>query len=133
MVIIVTRGKYDYHQYSSHSEDEISEEIYEMEVTLEESDRIVYAFNDFEVLIEAAHVLQGHITEAGKLYNYNDKWVIYLEPEDLDEDKHPTLIAVLAEYGQSTSTTEAVLEEYGKVIIAENAIEVICQHFTRQT
>ena len=132
MVVIVTRGKYDQHQYTNHSEDEVLEDVYEMEVTLEESDTIVYAFNDFEVLIEAAHVLRGNITEAGKLYNYNDKWVLYLEPGDLDEDKHPSLIAVLAEFGESISTTEAVLEEYGKIIMAEDAIRVICHHFARQ-
>ncbi|AOZ91393.1 genetic competence negative regulator [Paenibacillus crassostreae] len=132
MVVIVTRGKYDHHQYMGHIEDEIPEDVYEMEVTLEESDTIVYAFNDFEVLIEAAHVLQWNITKAGKLYNYNDKWVLYLEPADLDEDKHPSLIAVLAEFGESISTTEAVLEEYGKVIIPEDAIGVICHHFARQ-
>ncbi|WP_438351296.1 genetic competence negative regulator [Paenibacillus sp. FA6] len=132
MVVIVTRGKYDHHQYTNHSEDEILEDVYEMEVTLEESDTIVYAFNDFEVLIEAAHVLRGNITEAGKLYNYNGKWVLYLEPGDLDEDKHPSLIAVLAEFGESISTTEAVLEEYGKIIIPEDAVQVICHHFARQ-
>jgi adapter protein MecA 1/2 len=132
MVVIVTRGKYDHHQYTSHTEDEILEDVYEMEVTLEESDTIVFAFNDFEVLIEAAHVLRGNITEAGKLYKYNDKWVLYLEPDDLEEDKHPSLIAVLAEFGESVSTTEAVLEEYGKVIIPEDAIKVICYHFARQ-
>lgn len=132
MVVIVTRGKYDHHQYSNLGEDEMAEEIYEMEVTMEQSDSIVYAFSDFEVLIEAAHVLQGNITEAGKLYSYKDKWVLYLEPADLEDDKHPTLIAVLAEFGEATSTTEAVLEEYGKVIMPQDAIKIICQHFARK-
>ncbi|MHA0855483.1 genetic competence negative regulator [Paenibacillus sp. CMAA1364] len=133
MVVIVTRGKYDHHQYMNRTEDDMADDVYEMEVTLEESDTIVYSFNDIEVLIEAAHVLRTNITEAGKLYNYNDKWVLYLDPSDLDEDKIPSLIAVLAEFGESVSTTEAVLDEYGKLIIAEKAIEVICYHFTRQT
>ncbi|MGF7050008.1 adapter protein MecA 1/2 [Paenibacillus sp. DS2015] len=132
MVVIVTRGKYDHHLYSSLGEDEMPEEIYEMEVTLEQSDSIVYAFSDFEILIEAAHVLQGHITEAGILYSYKDKWVLYLDPADLEDDKHPALIAVLAEFGEATSTTEAVLEEYGKVIMAQDAIKIICEHFARQ-
>ncbi|GAB6990334.1 genetic competence negative regulator [Paenibacillus pini] len=131
MVVIVTRGKYDHQQYSHLTEDELPEEVYEMEVTLEESDTIVYAFSDIEVLIEAAHVLRVHITEAGKLYHYKDKWVLYLEPDDLDSSKHSSLIAVLAEFGISTSYTQAVLDEYGKVIIEENAVKVLCTHFKR--
>lgn len=65
MVVIVTRGKYDHHQYGASGEEELPEEIYEMEVTLEQSDSIVYAFRDFEVLVEAAHVLIGNITSQG--------------------------------------------------------------------
>lgn len=132
MVVIVTRGKYDHHQYSQLGEDELPEEVYEMEVTLEQSDSIVYAFNDFEVLIEAAHVLQRHITEAGRLYHYRDKWVLYMDPEEIDANQLPSLIAVLAEFGEAASYTEAVLDEYGKVVIAENAVDVICTHFKRQ-
>lgn len=133
MVVIVTRGKYENHQFGSLHEDEMPEEIYEMEVTLELSDAIVYAFSDFEALIEAAHVLQPTITEAGRLFNYKGKWILHLEPEDLDEGKHPALIAVLAEYGEATSVTPAVLEEYGKLVMAENAVNVICEHFKRQS
>jgi adapter protein MecA 1/2 len=103
-----------------------------MEVTLEQSDSIVYAFDDFEVLIEAAHILGGHITEAGRLYHYKDKWVLYLDPEQIDSGKQPSLIAVLAEYGEAASYTEAVLEEYGKVVMNDNAIATICEHFKRQ-
>ncbi|MBR2568666.1 MAG: adaptor protein MecA, partial [Paenibacillus sp.] len=36
---------------------------------------------------------------------------------------------ILAEYGEATSVTTAILEEYGKVIIAEDAIAVTVQHF----
>lgn len=131
MVVIVTRGKYDHHQYNSLSEDELPEEVYEMELHLEESDTIVYAFNDIEVLIEAAHVLRGNITEAGKLYHYKQKWVLYIEPTEVEESKHSALIAVLAEFGEASSATEAVLSEYGKVIVPERAIDVICTHFKR--
>ncbi|GIP25560.1 adapter protein MecA 2 [Paenibacillus sp. J23TS9] len=132
MVVIVTRGKYDHSHYSHLGEDELPEEVYEMEVTLEQSDSIVYAFNDFEILIEAAHVLGGHITEAGRLYHYKDKWVLYMDPELIDSSKHPSLIAVLAEYGEAASYTEAVLDEYGKVVMQENAIAGIREHFKRQ-
>ncbi|GIO30841.1 MULTISPECIES: genetic competence negative regulator [Paenibacillus] len=132
MVVIVTRGKYDHQHYSHLGEDELPEEVYEMEVTLEQSDSIVYAFDDFEVLIEAAHVLGGQITEEGRLYHYRDQWVLFMDPEQIDSGKHSSLIAVLAEYGEAASYTEAVLDEYGKVVMPEKAIATIREHFKRQ-
>ncbi|WP_138492981.1 genetic competence negative regulator [Paenibacillus pinistramenti] len=134
MVVIVTRGKYDRsHPLASLNEEEMADDVYEMEVTLELSDSIVYAFSDFEVLIEAAHVLNQTLTGAGRLYNYKGKWVLYLEPEDVEEAKQQLLIAVLAEYGEATSVTPAVLEEYGKVVMEEHAIRTIVTHFKRQS
>ncbi|MNE26646.1 Adapter protein MecA 2 [compost metagenome] len=134
MVVIVTRGKYDHHHsgIGSPYEDELPEEVYEMEVTLEQTDTILYSFDDFEVLIEAAHVLKHMLEDAGRLYKYNGKWVLQLEPEELEEVKAPAVIAVLAEFGEATSVTPAMLEEYGKVVMPENAVHTICNHFKRQ-
>lgn len=133
MVVIVTRGKFD-HNYGvgSHYEDELPDEVYEMEVTLEESDTILYSFDDFEVLIEVAHVLRPMLNNAGRLYKYSGKWILQLEPDDLKEGKHSAAIAVLAEFGEATSVTSAMLEEYGQCIMANDAINVICGHFKRQ-
>jgi adapter protein MecA 1/2 len=130
MVVIVTRGKYDHHQYGGSGEDELPEEIYEMEVTLEQSDSIVYAFRDFEVLVEAAHVLIGNITSQGQLYSYNDKWYLYFDPKEFEEASG--LVGVLAEFGDSSPVTQAVLAEYGKTVMAENAVQILCTHFKRQ-
>ena len=49
MVVIVTRTRWDSagHHASGADEDEL-DDVYEMEVTLEESDTIVFAFRDFE-------------------------------------------------------------------------------------
>ncbi|MGG4551182.1 genetic competence negative regulator [Paenibacillus humicus] len=133
MVVIVTRGKFDHHHgVGPHYEDDLPDEVYEMEVTLEQSDTILYSFDDFEVLIEAAHVLRPMLTEAGRLFKYNGKWVLQLEPEDLEEGKHPAVIAVLAEFGEATSVTPAMLEEYGNQVMSENAIGIICSNFKRQ-
>ncbi|ETT44124.1 genetic competence negative regulator [Paenibacillus sp. FSL R7-0204] len=132
MVVIVTRGKYDHHQYGGAGEDELPEEIYEMEVTLEQSDSIVYAFRDFEVLVEAAHVLIGNITSQGQLYSYNDKWYLYFDPKEFEEAALSGLVGVLAEFGDSSPVTQAVLAEYGKTVMAENAIQTLCNHFKRQ-
>ncbi|MBY9081628.1 genetic competence negative regulator [Paenibacillus sp. HN-1] len=131
MVVIVTRGKYDHH-YGASGDEDLPDEIYEMEVTLEQADSIVYAFRDFEVVIEAAHVLVNSITPLGKLYSYNDKWYLYFDPKEFEEPALASLVAVLAEFGESSPVTEAVLDEYGKTVMAENAVQQICSFFKRQ-
>ncbi|WP_211745061.1 genetic competence negative regulator [Paenibacillus sp. Marseille-Q4541] len=131
MVVIVTRGKYDRERYGSTHEDDIADEIYEMEVTLEQSDSVMYAFKDFEVLIEAAHMLKAKVTEAGRLYHYQNKWFLHLEPDEVDTEQHGALIALLAEFGEGSSVTTAVLGEYGKLVMEENAVGTICEHFKR--
>ncbi|MFD0619345.1 MULTISPECIES: genetic competence negative regulator [Paenibacillus] len=130
MVVIVTRGKYDVPSLGVNLEDELEEEVYEMEVTMEQSDTIMYAFADFEHLIDLAHLIASHVEEEGKLYYYKDRYILHLEPKDLEQSAYNALIALLAEYGEATSVTPAVLDEYAKVVMPSNAIGTICAHFT---
>ncbi len=131
MVVIVTRGRSNGHADGRLTEeDELEEEIYEMEVTMELSDIIMYAFRDFEDIISVCKQLQSSkLTEGGRLYSYNSKWILALEPAQIDASRHNAVVALLAEYGEATSVTYAMLEEYGKLIMAEDAIEQICSHF----
>jgi adapter protein MecA 1/2 len=129
MVVIVTRGKHDLYANSDSYEDQEAEEVYEMEVTLEQSDLVCYAFKDFEDLLQGAKVINPLLMEGGILYFYKGKYILQLEPIDLEENKYQALIAVLSEYGEASSVTRAVLEEYGKVIIADDAVKVLCHHF----
>lgn len=128
MVVIVTRGKMN--SPSSDSSEE-EEDIYEMEVTLEESELISYAFSDFEDLLRMAKVVLPMLPEGGKLFSYKNRYILQVEPSDWDEKdtRYQALIAVMSEYGEATSVTQAVLEEYGKTVIAENAVQVLCSHF----
>ncbi|MFD2611988.1 genetic competence negative regulator [Paenibacillus gansuensis] len=131
MVVIVTRGKMESSKHGNvMEEDEDEEEMYEMEVTLEQSDLISYAFHDFEHLIRVAKLVKAQSVEEGTLFSYKGKWVLHIENEDLEDRKYHALIAVLSEFGEATSVTRAMMEEYGKVVIAENAVSVLCTHFT---
>ncbi|EJW18109.1 genetic competence negative regulator [Paenibacillus alvei] len=130
MVVIVTRTHWN--QASGHGdgiEDDELDDVYEMEVTLEESDTIVFAFRDFEDFIEAAHTVHGNFAVPGALYQYNGQWIFHAEPTNVDPQRLQAFIAIMAEYGEAASVTTAVLEEYGKCIIAEDAIAVTCTHF----
>ncbi len=126
MVVIVTRGKLE-RDADAHAEDE--EEVYELEVTLEQSEAIIYRFRDIEDAIGAAKTLAGKLSEEGKMYRYQNQWLLVFDPAGLEGASYNALIAVLAEYGEATSVTLAVLEEYGKVIIESNAVQVLATTF----
>lgn len=127
MVVIVTRGKVQ--NASDPVDEEEAEEVYEMEVTLEQSDVITYAFHDFEFLLEASHVASRIGVTEGVLYSYKNKWILQIDPEHMEEPQYQALIAILSEYGDATSVTTAVMDEYGKRVIDESAIRVLCEHF----
>jgi len=130
MVVIVTRGKMNGNSHQEAMEDE-EEDIYEMEVTLEESELISYAFSDFEDLLRMAKVLNPILTEGGTLFSYKGRYILQLEPVDMDDkdSRYQAVIAVLSEFGEATSVTRAVLEEYGKTVIEADAVKVLCAHF----
>lgn len=129
MVVIVTRGKI----HTDHTLDEFDledeDEIYEMEVTLEETDLVTYAFQEFDHVVDAAKVLIRYVTEGGRLFAYHNKYYLQMEPLTLSDDDFEAVISILSEYGEASSMTEAVLEEYGKIVMDNNAISLICNYF----
>ncbi|RXZ76890.1 genetic competence negative regulator [Paenibacillaceae bacterium] len=134
MVVIVTRGKSNgQHSEGTDADEDGEDDVYEMEVTLEQSDVMMYAFRDFENVISVCHQLRNAgLSEGGRLYSYKGNWILEFEPLDPAEagpSKTLATIALLAEYGDATSVTTAVLEEYGKTIIAADAVSEICTHF----
>lgn len=129
MYVIVTRGNVNENGEGASDDDDL-DDVYEMEVTMEESEVVMYAFRDFEDVISAAKGLKASgLSEGGRLYSYNGKWIMALEPADIDASRHQAAIALLAEYGDATSVTYAMLEEYGKVIMPEAAVSELCNYF----
>lgn len=124
MVVIVTRSRYQGEADSSEAlaDDEEDEDVYEMEVTLETSDTISYAFRDFEELLLAARRVLPLGIETGSLHAYKNYYILQLNPGDFPEERYHALIALLSEYGEAASVTSAVLDEYGKLVMPERAI-----------
>jgi len=129
MVVIITRGKMEVSSGSFDTLDEDDEDVYEIELTLEQSDTVTYLFHDFEHVLSAAQRINSFLVDGGALYNYKNKWVLQLEPFEMDDKQYAMMIAILTEYGEPTSLTSAVLEEYGKTVIADDAVKVLCAHF----
>ncbi|MFC6332309.1 genetic competence negative regulator [Paenibacillus septentrionalis] len=131
MFVVVTRGKRGGDTVDGFGEDdELDEDIYDLDVTMESSDIIMYSFNDFEHVIAVCKSLKSsQLTEGGTLYSYNNKWILSIEPSDIEASSFNSVLAVMAEYGDATSVTFAMLEEYGKVIMADEAVNQVCAHF----
>ncbi|MBP1155231.1 MULTISPECIES: genetic competence negative regulator [unclassified Paenibacillus] len=128
MMVIVTRGKMNF----SHTEDTMDEdleEVYELEVTLDETDQVTYAFHDFEDLLRLAKVINPLLTDGGTLYSYKNKWILLIDAADMEDKQLQLIVAVLSEYGDATSVTQAMLEEYGKTVIESDAVKVLCAKF----
>lgn len=126
MVVIVTKGRQDiFHD----DEDHQLHDTFELEVMMDESDDIIYAFRDFEDVIQVAHRAVNLVASSGKLYYYKNMYILYFHALEMNEKDFQTLIALLEEYGEIYPITEAMLDEYGKQIIDENAIADLTQRF----
>lgn len=127
MVVIVTKSRIQSDVLDD--EDEDLDDILEMQVTLEHTDRICYVFREFEDVIGAVKILRGMDVLHGSLYHYKERYVLYMEPDDLTGDRLLDVISVLSEYAEPVSYTKAVMDEYGQLIVSDRAIEVLTAHF----
>lgn len=125
MVVIVSKGK-----SKLLNEEEIENEVYSLEVTLEESDSIIFAFKDFEELVSAAKRVNPFLAYGGKLFYYKDHYILVMDQLDVLTKSVDNLIALLSEYGEVSPITKAILEEYGKIVIEEDAVKVLIAHFS---
>jgi len=126
MVVVISRTAED-----EAALEEDGDESLQMEVLLAERQDVVVAFRDIEHVIAAAHMLAEIFPHGGRLYAYRKAYVLFF-PEALieEEGKSTQVLALLTEYGEAVSVSEAVLEEYGKKIIAEDALGTLREHFS---
>lgn len=123
MIVVVTRGR-----GLPNVDEDYDDDVYEMELTLEQTDVISYAFRDFDLLIRAAKALRPHYA-GGKLYHYLDRYYLHIDAEGLNEVQANRVVAILSEFADMSPTTAAMLEEYGKIVQADRAIDTLCTYF----
>jgi len=129
MVVIVTKGKGSYDSSPEDDSDEDADDFYELEVTLDESEDVLFKFKDFEDIIAVAHKLQPLIDQDGKLYEYKNQYYLLFEDLVLEDQPYDLTIAILSEFGEPSMITKYVLDEYGKLIMDGAAIYQVCKHF----
>lgn len=123
MVVIVTKSSAD----QEDEDDDYSDDYIEMQVKLDESIDIIYEVQTFEDLIQLSGSLYQQGVRGGTVYSYENRY--YLLMDEHQPVSVETLIAILAEYGSSTTFTIHRLQEYGKEIFKENAIASIKKYF----
>lgn len=92
----------------------------------------VVSFKEFEDVIQASHAFPDPLMNTDqKLMHYQGKYFLYMEfsPEAYDEEEQETIMSVLYEFAKDTQITLAVLEEYGKVIFAEDVLAQVQSYF----
>ncbi|MCD8500552.1 MAG: genetic competence negative regulator [Bacillaceae bacterium] len=124
MVIIVTKSK----NHEDQDED-FDDGFIEMQVTLDESDDIIYEFQDFDDVIFLASRLSSFGIPSGSLYSFENRYLLTFEQKDLYGIDLDAFIALLSEYGNPSTITIFRLCEYGKLLMANEAVEQINKFF----
>jgi adapter protein MecA 1/2 len=125
MVVIVTSEGQDHDV-----EEEFADDYIEMQVTLDESKDIFYEFQTFEDVIQLAHRLYVIGCLDGTLYSYHNRFYLHVAEEPpIDADD---FIAILAEFGSPSTITIHRVEEYGKKLMDNRAIEQLVRYFSAQ-
>jgi adapter protein MecA 1/2 len=124
MVVIVTKGINEYDLEEDYDEDYI-----EMQVTLDENDEIFYEFSSFEDVILLAKRLHSLDITGGRLFSFNNHFYLKFEEEEVKPLDLDLFIAVLAEFGSSSTITSYRVVEYGKELMKTEAIKELYRYF----
>ncbi|WLR47538.1 adaptor protein MecA [Halobacillus litoralis] len=112
----------DYDQRNEYDEDQ------------EESDEpltFTLKFNDFEDVIQLSHYVLPAESMEQRLFHYEDRYYLYIQfnDENMSDDDQENVLSQLMEYGHESSLTVHRLEEYGKTIFNEQALESVKEYF----
>ncbi|SIS95795.1 adaptor protein MecA [Alicyclobacillus vulcanalis] len=88
---------------------------------------MVVAFRDFDDLLAACRTLHPYPVHTA-LYHYDGAYQFVIRG-DLRPEQWEEVFSLVAEYGEMSRVTSWVLEEYGKVIFADHAMEQLLQNF----
>jgi adapter protein MecA 1/2 len=90
----------------------------------------VVKFQDFEDLISLSHRLDLEDV-LNQLYVFEDRYYLYVEFDEAlhEEEEIDSILSVVLEYGEESGVTIHRIQEYGKEIIADQALHSIRTNF----
>ncbi|PFA24645.1 MULTISPECIES: adaptor protein MecA [Bacillus cereus group] len=91
-------------------------------------------FDDFEDVISLSHRLIFEDIK-DELYSFEDRYYVYVEFDEVlhDEEEIDRILSIILEYGEESTLTVHRVNEYGKQVVKENALETIRSHFLPKT
>ena len=119
LIIVVTQNS-DIHD----------EEYIELKVTMDESKELIFKFEDFEDVIQVAKVLKRkHQYLNVSLYHYDQYYYMDVQDDHLTDIEREDLISILSEYSSPSTLTSVVLNEYGKLLLKHDALNLLDDYF----
>lgn len=120
MIMIVTMDEQE-------DEESLSDGFIDMQVTLDGSENILFQFNGIEDVIQLSKRLYYMNYLGGDLYEMNTFY--YFLIRDVSVVEANKLVAILAEYGNASLESVYRIEEYGKAIIKDKAVQTLVHYF----
>ncbi|MBM7569802.1 genetic competence negative regulator [Aquibacillus albus] len=123
MLIIVTQNEYQ-------SDDDYDDEFVEMKVTLDESRELIFSFDNFENIIQVCSHLSDIGMNGGTVYHMNDNYYMLIDDQIVEGKNREHIIAIMSEFSSASIITSYRLNEYGKIIFDNNAVEQVLKFFS---
>lgn len=112
-------------------QDEELPKLPEPKTDTDETLHFVIGFEDFEHLIRLSHAIP-EMELNNQLYFFQNKYYLYIAFVDdtFDEDQQDNILSHILEFGYESELTIYRIQEYGKEIMKEHALEAIREHFS---
>ncbi|SDL65640.1 genetic competence negative regulator [Sediminibacillus halophilus] len=123
MLVIVTQNNH----WIDDEEDE--EDYVEMKVTLDESRELIFAFTDFENIIQVCAHFADLGINGGTVYHMDGFYYMQFDDEEVDGQNREHVIAIMSEFSSPSIVTSHKLKEYGKQIFSQNATGQVNKYF----
>lgn len=107
--------------------DDEGDQYLDLQVKVGEHPHILYAFSDLEDVIQLCHSLKSIGIKHSSLYCFNDNY--YLLIDRVQESRYDTVISLTAEYGSVSTLTLFRVQEYGKLVISDEAVRILTNYF----
>lgn len=105
------------------------EDFIEMQVTLDESEELLFSFEEFEDVIQVSSYLSALSINGGQVYHMDNLYYMLVNENDLQDKSKEDIIAIMSEYSYPSIITSYKLKEYGKSIFTSNAVKQIVEIF----
>ncbi|WP_079530152.1 genetic competence negative regulator [Halobacillus hunanensis] len=122
MLVVVTKSDSDYM--------EEDEDYIEMKVTLDESNEMMFCFDEFEDVIQAGLQLYQLGVYGGDVFSYHNHYYMMLDDETIVHLDPEQVIALLSEFASASAVTSHRLIEYGKIVMKNDAMQNIYTYFS---